>query len=28
VPYLAMGEARGLGKVDWRSLNWVEGQAG
>ncbi len=28
VPYLAMGEARGLGAVDWRSLNWVETQVG
>ncbi len=28
VAYLPMGEARGLGKVDWRSLNWVEAQVG
>jgi uncharacterized protein (DUF362 family) len=28
VRYLAMGEARGLGVVDWRSLNWVEGRVG
>ncbi len=28
VPYLAMGEARGLGVVDWRTLNWVETQVG
>jgi uncharacterized protein (DUF362 family) len=28
VPYLAMGEARGLGRVDWRALNWVEAQVG
>lgn len=28
VRYLAMGQARGLGKVDWRSLNWVETQVG
>ncbi len=28
VPYLAMGESRGLGVVEWRSLNWVESQVG
>lgn len=28
VRYLAMGEARGLGVVDWRSLNRVESQVG
>ncbi len=28
VPYLAMGEARGLGVVEWRSVNWVESQLG
>ncbi len=28
IPYLAMGEARGLGVVEWRSLNWVESQVG
>ena len=28
VRYLAMGEARRLGVVDWRSLNWVEAQVG
>jgi uncharacterized protein (DUF362 family) len=28
VAYLAMGEARGLGVVEWRSLNWVESQVG
>jgi uncharacterized protein (DUF362 family) len=28
VPYLAMGEARGLGVVQWRTLNWVESQVG
>jgi len=28
VSYLAMGEGRGLGRVDWRSLNWVEAQVG
>jgi uncharacterized protein (DUF362 family) len=28
VPYLAMGEARGIGEVDWRSLNWVESRLG
>lgn len=28
VPFLAMGQARGLGTVDWRSLHWVEGQVG
>lgn len=26
VPYLAMGEARGLGRVQWRDLNWAERQ--
>lgn len=26
VAYLAMGEARGLGVVDWRALKWVETQ--
>jgi uncharacterized protein (DUF362 family) len=26
VPFLAMGEARGLGRVDWRSLRMVESQ--
>jgi len=28
VRYLAMGQERGLGVVDWRSLNWVEAQVG
>ncbi|MBF0095983.1 MAG: DUF362 domain-containing protein [Magnetococcales bacterium] len=28
VPYLAMAEQHGLGKVDWRSLNWMERQVG
>ncbi|MEO5364452.1 MAG: DUF362 domain-containing protein, partial [Magnetococcus sp. DMHC-8] len=28
VPYLAMAEARGLGKADWRALQWVERQVG
>ncbi len=28
VPYLAMGEQRGLGRVDWRTLRVVETQAG
>jgi uncharacterized protein (DUF362 family) len=28
VRYLAMGQERGLGTVDWRSLNWVESQVG
>ncbi|MEO5376770.1 MAG: DUF362 domain-containing protein [Magnetococcus sp. DMHC-6] len=27
VPYLAMAEARGLGKTDWRNLNWQERQS-
>lgn len=26
VPYLALGEARGLGRVDWRALRWMETQ--
>ncbi|MBF0183273.1 MAG: DUF362 domain-containing protein [Magnetococcales bacterium] len=28
VPYLAMAEQRGLGKVEWRSLHWQERQVG
>ena len=28
VPSLAMAEARGVGKTDWRSLHWVERQVG
>jgi uncharacterized protein (DUF362 family) len=28
VPFLALGEQRGLGKVDWRSKRWVEAQVG
>lgn len=28
VPYLAMAEARGLGHMQWRDLNWVERQIG
>jgi uncharacterized protein (DUF362 family) len=28
VPFLAMGERRGLGQVDWRSMRWVEIQVG
>ncbi|MBF0462396.1 MAG: DUF362 domain-containing protein [Magnetococcales bacterium] len=28
VPYLAMAETRGLGKTDWRTLQWVERQVG
>ncbi len=28
VPYLAMAEARGLGRTDWRSVHWVERQVG
>jgi uncharacterized protein (DUF362 family) len=28
VRYLAMGQERGLGTVDWRALNWVESQVG
>jgi uncharacterized protein (DUF362 family) len=26
VPFLALGEQRGLGRVDWRSRRWVEAQ--
>jgi uncharacterized protein (DUF362 family) len=28
VPFLALGEQRGLGKIDWRSKRWVEAQVG
>lgn len=28
VPFLAMGEQRGLGVVDWRNTRWVETQVG
>ncbi|ABK44609.1 protein of unknown function DUF362 [Magnetococcus marinus MC-1] len=28
VPYLGMAQQRGLGKVDWKGLNWVERQVG
>lgn len=28
VPYLAMAEKRGLGRVNWRELNWIERQSG
>ena len=28
VPFLALGEQRGLGRVDWRKRRWVEAQVG